>query len=294
MQLPINEALSGIFGSVSLASWIFLIVPQLWENFRNQSAEGLSTLFLIIWLLGDICNLIGALWARLLPTVVALGIYFCLVDFIMLAQLIYYNHYRSRKRHRLPQTRRAEHRPGPSATDPLLPDTEASHTTKHPAHQRRDSLSQAFSDNSSPNEAIRNVVSVFLVLFVGTAGWFVAWKTGAWGPQGDTPDTMAPFGALVLGYASSFFYLTARLPQIYTNLKRQSCSGLSILFFILSTVGNLTYGASILSFSLEHNYLLKNTPWLLGSIGTLVQDFVIFGQFVYYGRAQGGGPRHGA
>ncbi|KAF3311560.1 hypothetical protein TWF173_008190 [Orbilia oligospora] len=289
MQLPLNEAFSGIFGSISLTSWMFLIVPQLWENFRNQSAEGLSTLFLIIWLLGDICNLTGALWAHLLPTVVALGIYFCLVDFIMLAQLVYYNHYRPKKHYRFSQNRRTDHA-GPSLSDPLLPDAEASRATKHTGPQRRDSLSEAFSDSSPSKEVTRNAISIFLVVFVGTTGWFIAWKTGAWGLQGDTPDTEAPLSALILGYASSFFYLTARLPQIYTNTKRQSCSGLSILFFILSTVGNLTYGASILSFSLEHNYLLKNTPWLLGSFGTLVQDFVIFGQFVYYGRLQTG-PR---
>ncbi|KAF3082541.1 hypothetical protein TWF569_005056 [Orbilia oligospora] len=244
MQLPLNEAFSGIFGSISLTSWMFLIVPQLWENFRNQSAEGLSTLFLIIWLLGDICNLTGALWAHLLPTVVALGIYFCLVDFIMLAQLIYYNHYRPKKHYRFLQNRRTDHA-GPSLSDPLLPDAEASRATKHSGPQRRDSLSEAFSDSSSSKEVTRNAISVFLVVFVGTTGWFIAWKTGAWGLQGDTPDTEAPLSALILGYASSFFYLTARLPQIYTNAKRQSCSGLSILFFILSTVGNLTYGASV-------------------------------------------------
>lgn len=246
-----------------------------------------------MWLLGDICNLIGALWARLLPTVVALGIYFCLVDFVMLAQLIYYNRYRPRKTCRLLQNRRTEYTSGPSTTDPLLPDTEVSHITKHPTPQRRDSLSQVFADGTSSKEAIRNTISVSLVLLVGTSGWFIAWKTGAWGPQGDSSDTVAPVGALILGYASSFFYLTARLPQIYTNFSRQSCSGLSVLFFILSTVGNLTYGASILSFSLEHNYLLKNTPWLLGSIGTLAQDFVIFGQFVYYGRRQAVSVRQG-
>ncbi|KAK6509932.1 hypothetical protein TWF481_004653 [Arthrobotrys musiformis] len=203
----------------------------------------------------------------------------------MLAQLIYYNYYRPKKRYRFLQNRHTDHA-GPSSADPLLTNAEAPRTTKHPGSQRRDSLSEAFSDNSSPKEAIRNAVSVFFVLFVGSAGWFIAWEMGAWGPQGDSPDSEAPLAALILGYASSFFYLTARLPQIYRNFKRQSCSGLSILFFILSTVGNLTYGASILSFSLEHNYLLKNAPWLLGSIGTLVQDFAIFGQFVYYGRPQ--------
>lgn len=36
-----------------------LQVPQLFANFRAQSADGLSMAFLIVWLLGDATNLMG-------------------------------------------------------------------------------------------------------------------------------------------------------------------------------------------------------------------------------------------
>jgi len=40
-------------------------------------------------------------------------------------------------------------------------------------------------------------------------------------------------------------YLGARLPQIAKNYREKSCEGLSLLFFILSVIGNLTYGAGV-------------------------------------------------
>ncbi|KXH57113.1 hypothetical protein CSAL01_12354, partial [Colletotrichum salicis] len=53
----VEEALSGIFGSISLTAWICLLLPQLLTNFKSQSADGLSMGFLIIWLIGDVTNL---------------------------------------------------------------------------------------------------------------------------------------------------------------------------------------------------------------------------------------------
>lgn len=58
--------------------------------------------------------------------------------------------------------------------------------------------------------------------------------------------------------------------------------GLSLLFFILSVMGNLTYGAGILCHSTERNYVIKNVPWLIGSLGTMVEDVTIFVQFHLY------------
>jgi PQ loop repeat protein len=37
----------------------------------------------------------------------------------------------------------------------------------------------------------------------------------------------------------------ARIPQIIKNQKEKSCEGLSLLFFILSLLGNATYGAGV-------------------------------------------------
>lgn len=51
---------------------------------------------------------------------------------------------------------------------------------------------------------------------------------------------------------------------------------------MLSMTGNLTYGASLVSYSQDKNYLLKTLPWLLGSLGTIVEDCVIFLQFRLY------------
>jgi hypothetical protein len=59
-------------------------------------------------------------------------------------------------------------------------------------------------------------------------------------------------------------------------------AGLSLLFFILSLLGNVTYGAGILCHSNEHEYVMNNLPWLIGSLGTMVEDVMIFAQFHMY------------
>ena len=77
-------------------------------------------------------------------------------------------------------------------------------------------------------------------------------------------------------------------------------SGLSLLFFILSLLGNLTYGGSvsllwsspssyidaskILFHSITEGYILTNLPWLIGSLGTMGEDTLIFVQFHLYAR----------
>lgn len=75
---------------------------------------------------------------------------------------------------------------------------------------------------------------------------------------------------------------SARLPQIYKNYSDKSCEGLSLLFFILSLLGNLTYGAGILCHSTEREYVVTNLPWLIGSLGTMAEDVIIFIQFRIY------------
>ena len=75
---------------------------------------------------------------------------------------------------------------------------------------------------------------------------------------------------------------SARLPQIYKNWSEKSCEGLSLLFFLLSLMGNATYGASILFHSLERDYIWTNLPWLIGSLGTMAEDVAIFIQFRMY------------
>ncbi|KAL2158455.1 hypothetical protein VTH06DRAFT_4503 [Thermothelomyces fergusii] len=87
---------------------------------------------------------------------------------------------------------------------------------------------------------------------------------------------------MVLGYASALCYLCARIPQIIKNYREKSCEGLALLFFMLSLTGNFTYGASVISYSQERDYVVRALPWLLGSLGTMVEDSIIFVQFRIY------------
>ena len=47
-------------------------------------------------------------------------------------------------------------------------------------------------------------------------------------------------------------------------------------------MGNLTLALSILIVCLEPTYLIQKAPYLVGSLGTLCFDLVIFCQFYYY------------
>lgn len=54
---------------------IVVYSPQILENYRLKSGEGLSVLFVLIWLAGDLCNLFGGILAGLLPTIIILAAY---------------------------------------------------------------------------------------------------------------------------------------------------------------------------------------------------------------------------
>ncbi|KIW05152.1 uncharacterized protein PV09_03703 [Verruconis gallopava] len=295
IHLTAHEALSGVFGSISLAAWIFLLVPQLIENYRQGSAEGISLLFLVVWFIGDITNLIGAVWAGLVPTVIALAVYFCLADLILISQCVYYNTVNARRLRKLSQMTTES---GGSVEQPLLQRSSSyesrrrrssiglpgSHRRRSTASRRRSSLAAIVEEETGSRAWFKNSMSILLVCVVGAAGWAIAWKTNVWHPApeetGDPGKGVhTPLGAEILGYTSAVCYLGARIPQIIKNQRDRSCEGLSLLFFLLSLMGNFTYGAGILFHSLEKDYVLTNLPWLVGSLGTIAEDAIIFVQF---------------
>ena len=59
----------------SLSVRLVVYTPQIIENYRRKSGEGLSVIFVVIWLIGDLFNLFGAILTGLLPTVIILAVY---------------------------------------------------------------------------------------------------------------------------------------------------------------------------------------------------------------------------
>lgn len=251
---------------------------------------------------------LGAIWADLVPTVIALAVYFCFADLVLLSQCFYYNHVNARKRQE--STASASTVP---EIEPLLSRRRSSDTIGLPgSHRRRSSARSGTGPNDSlakileeeeegENPWLKNTISIVAVVAVGAAGWAVAWQVGAWVPTpiGDDAPSVSktPVGASILGYMSAVCYLgyvhfrvetnmlmmgSARIPQIIKNYRDKSCEGLALLFFLLSLMGNFTYGAGILCHSLEREYLITNMPWLIGSLGTMAEDAIIFLQFRLY------------
>ncbi|CAA7262986.1 unnamed protein product [Cyclocybe aegerita] len=255
-----SNSLSSILGWISIACWIVVYSPQVYENYVLQSGEGLSVLFVVIWLLGDLTNLTGAILGGLLPTVILLGAYYTTCDLILLFQIYYYRW----RNHRI----------------------EAIHPDREGGGERAPLL-----NNETPREetvpakvlVLRYACALAFVIFVGTTAW---WITEA--DEGEDTNLVDDLEKgkkwwfiQFLGWSSAFLFLGARVPQILKIFKTR-CEGLSPALFFFSICGNTTYALSICAKSMDKDYLIKNGGWLAGSACTVFLDIFVLCQFSYY------------
>ena len=145
-------------------------------------------------------------------------------------------------------------------------------TESNPLLPRRTSFVQ-----SPPSTRVKIVLqyvgALAIVIIAGILGWALSSENH---PRHSEPPTKADeIGPKLLGYLSAILYLSARIPQIYHNYKLKSTEGLSLLFFMFSTLGNVSFTASILFALTDKDYFLLNLPWLIGSAGTIFFDFMV-------------------
>ncbi|KAJ8586285.1 PQ-loop-domain-containing protein [Rhizopogon salebrosus TDB-379] len=262
-----GNAASSVFGWISIACWIVVYSPQIIENYQLQSGEGLSLLFIYVWLLGDVCNFVGAVMAGLLPTVIILGVYYTLCDTILLCQVYYYRWKRQTGRHVLPG-----HVPGEVSEDTCLL---AESSSVVPSERSEPSVARIF---------MRYLAAVAFVSAAGVAAYFIS----NWLPNHDDetspllPNKKLGWDIQIIGWTSAVAYLGARLPQIVKNFKTR-CEGLAPGLFVFSILGNMTYALSIIAASRDGDYLIRNASWLAGSGLTVFLDVLVLTQFFYYG-----------
>ncbi|KAL8645756.1 MAG: hypothetical protein Q9210_006532 [Variospora velana] len=307
------DALSGICGSVSIACWIVVFSPQVIENFRRGSADGLSLVFIVIWLLGDVFNIIGAVLQGVIPTMTILAVYYTFADVVLLGQCFYYHGFTLSDA----QPSSNEDTIADEATEesPLLSDGNSSgRSSSRSAVADAEPLASKHSI-SSLRTVLFNTTALILVCAAGVAGWAVSMgsarnKYPHRGQDTSTTTILESEGVRfdlwgqVSGYLSAALYLGSRVPQLLLNYRRKSTEGVSMLFFLFACAGNLTYVLSIFAYEPEcaklerayggsqceqgeweeeyKRYILVNTSWLIGSAGTLLLDCMIFAQFWIY------------
>ena len=157
---------------------------------------------------------------------IALAVYFCFADLVLVTQCVYYNVINAR-RHR-PHSTLSTRSDADDPERPLL-DRRSSENLGLPGSRRRSSASYARRDSHASDtrtQALsgfaqekdhavlvwtKNAMTVVAICAAGAAGWFLAWKAGAWVPiRGDdlsSPAEDMAIGAQILGYSSSACYL---------------------------------------------------------------------------------------
>ncbi|EEF29105.1 probable vacuolar amino acid transporter YPQ1 isoform X2 [Ricinus communis] len=89
----LKDELSFGFGFVSLVSWGVAEVPQIITNFRTKSSHGVSLLFLLTWVAGDVFNLVGCLLEpATLPTQFYTALLYTTSTIVLVLQGLYYDY----------------------------------------------------------------------------------------------------------------------------------------------------------------------------------------------------------
>ncbi|XP_043852043.1 lysosomal amino acid transporter 1 homolog isoform X1 [Dromiciops gliroides] len=242
------DVASVVLGLSSIVCFIAAAFPQYVKACRTGNMDqAISIWFLMGWLGGDSCNLIGSFLANQLPLQTYTAIYYVLADFLMISLYFYYKYKNQRSLISAPiNTAFLFISFGAVSASPLLLQLSP----------------------SAPQEVFRS-------------------RTLLYTEPTDQPFTKQEIIGFTIGSISSVLYLTSRLPQIYTNFQRKSTQGISYSLFALVILGNTTYGLSVLlknpeSGQSESNFLLHHLPWLIGSLGVLLLDIIISIQFFIY------------
>lgn len=271
------QVVSGITGSISIACWIIVFAPQIYENFRRKSSEGLSLMFIVLWLAGDVFNVLGAVLQGVLPTMIILAVYYTLADIVLLVQcLIYGNGDKPDYVHLSPAN--------PLNEDVLETVLSRERYEEDPGYDNLDeAVVDEDADSFSPLKAVLfKTLMVLLVFSAGLIGWYISYVRNHGKKKSPLSDLVFDPLAQFFGWLCAILYLGSRVPQILLNYERKSCEGISFMFFLFACLGNLTYVISILAIDMSWNYLWVNLSWLAGSLGTLGLDFTIFIQFFLY------------
>lgn len=273
---------SSILGTLSIISWLFAQLPQIYKNYRLQSTTGLSLFFLVIWCLGDSSNLVGAILTRQAGWQVVVAAYYVFVDVVLVFQFFWYTHIKGRRDgYSNPSS---SHGGAPEnvldgvslfendfvtntsrpdivrASEPMdvkfdqvvyphaLLGKSPPYPTEKPSspyqHTRatRGGPSPPFSA-LAPSRTILLTSMLFAVLSNATASGPHIQPPNTNNPQETTAETIGR----VFSWLSTFLYLGSRPPQLYKNYCRKSTSGLSPLLFTAAFCGNLFYSASLVA-----------------------------------------------
>ncbi|KAH3673517.1 hypothetical protein WICMUC_003623 [Wickerhamomyces mucosus] len=246
----IVNVISTVSGVLSLGTWLIAQFPQCYEIYQTKSVDGISPIFITIWIVGDLANLIGCILTNQLFFQYILATYFLACDFLLVGQFWYYGYYLKKHKYHKHHHHHHHHRVNglvnSASTAALVIASNVGQSTALPILMSDDS------SNPSP-------------IFIISAGTVIAW----------------------FGSACYFF---ARIPQLIKNYERKSTEDISPFLFGCTLFGNITYTMSILfscqfiygSSEESWRFFINELPFIIGSGGTIIFDIFYFYQLWLY------------
>lgn len=279
--------ISTALGTLSIVSWLFAQMPQIYKNYKIQSTAGLSIFFLTEWLLGDLTNLLGALLTGQATWQVVVASYYTFVDICLVVQFFWYSYLRFRvvgtgldsygsdthsnagsddfnglspintnfvsastdsaSMHQLGVQGLT---PRPTEQTPLFSRVEYDRRPSDSTvagFKRRDHLLESMS-SMSPKTGFVGI----LITSLGTPAQaspllLVAAARSTCSTSSMIPSAMLYWLGTALSWSSTLLYLASRLPQLCHNYSRKSTAGLSPLLFLAAFSGNFFYSSSLLT-----------------------------------------------
>jgi uncharacterized protein with PQ loop repeat len=257
-EFTVGQKLAWIFSTVSNALWLFVFIPQLYQNYKAKDSKGLSLLLLFCLIVGDVFSIVSAHAKNLNPVIIYAAAYHIILDVIIIAQILYY-----RRQSILIQV-------GTIIQDGI--------TESSPLIDVSDETEDFISKYPYFNLALSEISFVILstLMVIGTQVFMLLNKN-------DLDIT-----ADIIAWLATAIFMLARIPQIILNFTRKSTKGLSLLSFIIINIANLFFLLSVLIilYDLNQNtyidYIKANIQWIVGSSSTSLFDCVIFYQFYKY------------
>lgn len=270
---------STALGTLSILSWLFAQMPQIYKNYQIKSTAGLSIFFLTEWLLGDLTNLLGALFTHQAGWQIVVASYYTFVDICLVVQFFWYSYIKPRwvgtSLHSSQSSEGSDS--GSDVINALSPiNTEFSDGPRHEMLQHSiqpENLKPLTDDGApqfSPVDYDRRSINFPepdkkgfdwtamaspRTVVAGAAASLAAPARAA--PillhlasvqaRAQQDNSAIELAGTILSWCSTLLYLGSRLPQLYKNWSRKSTAGLSPLLFFAAFMGNLFYSTSLLT-----------------------------------------------
>ncbi|CCK69611.1 Ypq2p KNAG_0C05100 [Huiozyma naganishii CBS 8797] len=286
---------STVNGSISFFSSFVALFPQILETYRDKTVDGLSPLFLICWLCGDVTSLIGALMTNQLLFQVVLAVYFLFNDMVVCGQYYYYGVVHDNTLATI------GHEPVPVLSRVSRGSNLSYHSIEEALERERagerDTIGSDHSgQRGTPGRSGKSPALAFTLALASRINasnampvlLLSASASASRPPMVPPPPNQGHLNdeiGITLSWLGACFYVGARVPQLIKNYRRKSTDGISPFLFATTLLGNITYNVSIftscnfINATDKWGFVWNAMPFIFGSAGTIAFDLVYFYQY---------------